>query len=215
MLWLDTQEKEKQELNVKIGIANLDDSQGIYNALKQNLIEINDFDSIPQDQRIYLETHGFLRKEVEIDFYVNLISDPNNQIYVAKIHNTEIIGFASIYKNQYNIKDFRTTLENVYINEKKVEDLLLLEKQKFIYLDQISILPEFQRKGVGTALLNKILENVREPIVAFIVELPLTNKASIYWHEANGFKLEASCDGKYKSKKFQWGIYINWNNLSS
>ena len=68
MLWLDTQEKEKQELNVKIGIANLDDSQGIYNALKQNLIEINDFDSIPQDQRIYLETHGFLRKEVEIDF---------------------------------------------------------------------------------------------------------------------------------------------------
>ena len=57
------------------------------------------------------------------------------------------------------------------------------ESTEFAYLDQVSILPEFKRKGVGTAIFQKALLKLDSPVVAFIVEKPLFNKASIYWHE--------------------------------
>lgn len=202
---------ESQKIDVIVEIAKSKDSLGVYNALKENLIEIHDFDKISKKQRKYLENRGFLRKEVDIKYYKELIEDPNCDIYVAKNNNGDIIGFASIHKNKYNIANFRTTLDNLYTDDKNIEELLTSKEKKFAYLDQISILPDYQRKGVGIAILNQILANTEVPIVAFIVEIPLPNKASALWHEYNGFELTATCDGIYKDKKFQWGIYIHWN----
>lgn len=200
-----------QKIDVIVEIASLEDASGIFNTLKQNLIEIRDFDKIPEKQRKYLENNGFLRKEVTIDYYKNLIEDLDVDIYVAKNKAGDIIAFASIHKKKYNIYNFRTTLDNLYTDDKKIKDLLTNKEKKFVYLDQISVIPEFKRKGVGTAILKKIQATVDVPVVAFIVELPLANKASALWHKNNGFDLAATCDGEYKKKKFQWSIYIHWN----
>jgi len=52
-----------QKTNIIVQIANIDYVSGIHNALKQNLIEIRDFNKINKEQRVKLEEKGFLRKE--------------------------------------------------------------------------------------------------------------------------------------------------------
>ena len=203
-----------QKSNIIVQIAHVDDVSGIHNALKQNLIEIRDFNKITKEQRVGLEKKGFLRKEVDKNYYNNLIKNPHIDIYVAKKENGDIIGFASIHKNICDVRKVRDVLGNLDTENEKARELLLDDVKEFAYLDQISILPEYQRKGIGTIIFNKALSELKTPIVAFIVEVPLKNKASIYWHERNGFILEAVSDGDYKGKSFKFLIYINWNKAT-
>ena len=198
-------------MKVIVNIAELQDAKGIHNTLKANLIEVRDVDEIPEEQRKYLEDHGFLRKEVEIDYFKKLIQDPNCDIYVAKNNNGDIIGFASIHKHKYDIRKVRSVLDNIYSDDEKTKELLINENKEFAYLDQISILPDFKRKKVGTLIMNKILDNIAVPIVAFIVEVPLANIASARWHKHNGFEFSAISGGEYKGKEFKFQIFIHWN----
>ena len=68
--------------------------------------------------------------------------------------------------------------------------------------------------GIGTKIFQEAFSKLNTPVVVFIVEKPIFNKASIYWHEYNGFILEAISDGDYKGKFFKFLIYINWNNTN-
>ena len=203
-----------QKSNIIVQIAHLDDVSGIHDALKQNLIEIRDFNKITKEQRVLLEKKGFLRKEVEKSYYKKLIKNPHVDIYVAKKENGGIVGFASIHKKIYDVRKVRDVLGTLNTENIKARELLFGENQEFAYLDQISIIPEYQRKGIGTIIFKQALVDLNTPIVAFIVEVPLKNKASIYWHEHNGFILEAISDGDYKGKSFKFLIYINWNNTN-
>lgn len=200
-----------QESNVEVRIANLADASGILNALKQNLIEIRDVDEISKEQREELEEKGFLRKEVDIEYYKKLIEDPNIDIYIAKNNAGKIIGFASIHRKKYDIIKVRDVIGNLSFENDKTKDLLLNEKIEFAYLDQVSILPEYKRNGVGTAIFQKALLKLDTPVVAFIVEKPLYNKASLYWHKNNGFEFSAISGGEYKGQSFKFQIFVHWN----
>ena len=92
--------------------------------------------------------------------------------------------------------------------------MLLNDEIEFAYLDQVSILPEYKRNGVGSVIFQEALLKLDSPVVAFIVERPIFNKASVYWHEHNGFTLEAISDGDYKGKSFKFLIYVNWNSTN-
>ncbi|MFX0022957.1 MAG: GNAT family N-acetyltransferase [Candidatus Hermodarchaeota archaeon] len=197
-----------------VKIASLKDTDGIFNNLKQNLIEIRDVDEISQVQRKKLEEDGFLRKEVDKEYYRELIEDPNVDIYVAKDNDGKILGFASIHTNKYEIVKVRDVIGNLSFENDKTKDLLLNNDTEFAYLDQISILPEYKRKGIATAIFQNVLLEIQTPIVAFIVEKPLFNKASIYWHENNGFEFSAISDGEYKGKEFKFQIFVHWNEKS-
>ena len=199
-------------MDFKVELATIEDAQGVLNTVKQNLIEIRDVDEIPKSKRKELEEKGFLRKEAELNYYVELIEDPRTHIYVAKNNVGIIVGFASIHTKKYNIVKVRDVVGNLSCENEKSEDLLLNEKIEFAYLDQINILPDYKRKGVGTVIFQEALQKINVPVVAFIVEKPLFNRASVYWHEHNGFKLEAISDGEYKGKAFKFLIYINWNS---
>ncbi|KKK44034.1 hypothetical protein LCGC14_0708550 [marine sediment metagenome] len=194
-----------------VKIASLEDAEGILNALKQNLIEVKDVDNIPQKQIKKLEEEGFLRKEVPIEYYQELIEDPDIDIYIAKNKVGKIIGFLSIHRKKYNIVKVRDVVGNLSFDNKKTNDLLLNENTEFAYLDQVSILPEFKRKGVGAAMYQESLLKITTPVVAFIVEKPIFNKASVYWHEHNGFDFSATSDGEYKGKVFKFQIFVHWN----
>ncbi len=200
-----------QKFTNDIEIANLEDAHGIQNALKQNLIEVKDVDKITKKHKKELEEEGFLRKEVGIEYYKDLIKDPYTDIYVAKDKKGKIIGFASIHKKKYNILKVRDVVGNLSFEDNRSKDLLLSEDTEFAYLDQISILPEYKRKGLGTSLFKKALIPINVPIVAFIVEKPLFNRASVYWHEYNGFILSAISGGEYKGKEFKFQVFIHWN----
>ncbi len=200
-----------KKFSVKVDIAKLEDSSGIHNVLKKNLVEIRDLDEITQKQKKELEDEGFLRKEVGIDYYKDLIRDSDTQIYVAKDGSGDLVGFLSIHKKKYDIIKVRDVIGNLSFENDRTKDLLLDAGIEFAYLDQISILPEYKRKGIATAIFKKALPEINTPIVAFIVEKPLFNKASIYWHENNGFEFSAISDGEYKGKKFKFQIFIHWN----
>ncbi|MFX0074602.1 MAG: GNAT family N-acetyltransferase [Candidatus Hermodarchaeota archaeon] len=198
--------------NINVEIATVTDAQGILHALKQNLIEIRDVDKISKKQRKKLEDEGFLRKEVDIEYYKELIREPLTDIFIAKNKSGKIIGFASIHRKKFNIVKVRDVIGNLTFENDKTKELLLNEENEFTYLDQVSILPEFKRKGVGSVIFQKALSTINTPIVAFIVEEPIFNKASALWHEHNGFELQAISDGEYKEKSFKFQIYVNWNN---
>ncbi len=200
-----------EKIDINIGLASLEDAAGIHNALKQNLIEIREFNKIPKKQRKNLENHGFLRKEVEIEYYHKLIEDPDTDIYIAKNRNGHIIGFASIHRKKYNIIKVRDVIGELSFESSRTEELLLNENTEFAYLDQISIFPKFKRKGVGTAIFKRALSHLDTPVVAFIVEKPLFNKASLDWHKYLGFEFSAISGGEYKAKAFKFQILIHWN----
>ncbi len=197
-----------------VEVATIADAQGILNALKQNLIEIRDVDNISRKQRRELEEEGFLRKEVDIEYYNELIEEPYTDIYIAKNKTGTVIGFASIHRKKGDIVKVRDVIGNLTFENERAKDLLLNEEVEFAYLDQVSILPEYKRKGVGTVIFEKALSTLNTPVVAFIVEEPIFNKASAYWHEHNGFTLEAISGGKYKGKSFKFLIYVNWNSAN-
>lgn len=201
-------------MDISVGIATTEDAQGILNALKQNLIEIRDIDEISKTQRKGLEERGFLRKEVDLEYYIKLIEDPNTDIYNAKNNTGIIIGFASIHRKKYNIIKVRDVIGNLSFENERTKDLLLNDEIEFAYLDQVSILPEYKRNGVGSVIFQEALLKLDAPVVAFIVERPIFNKASVYWHEHNGFTLEAISDGDYKGKSFKFLIYVNWNSTN-
>ncbi len=71
--------------------------------------------------------------------------------------------------------------------------------------------PHIEINKINNKRIFKLSINRNIPLVAFIVELPLANKASALWHKNNRFDLAATCDGEYKKKKFQWSILIHWN----
>jgi ribosomal protein S18 acetylase RimI-like enzyme len=203
--------KLPKNVDAIIEIANLEDAPGIHKALKENLVEIHDFDKITKKQLKELEENGFLRKEVDLSYYEDLIKDPLTDIYVAKVNNGAIIGFASLHKKKYNVYNIRSVLDNIYADDDKTRELLIGKEKEFVYLDQISVIPEYKRKGVGSSLIKKALSDLELPVVAFVVEEPLKNKASMYWHEQNGFELAAKSDGEYKGQLFKFFIYVNWN----
>jgi ribosomal protein S18 acetylase RimI-like enzyme len=203
------------KIDINVEIATLDDAQGILNALKQNLIEIREVDDLSKNRRRELEEEGFLRKEVDIEYYINLIEDPDVDIFVAKNSKGIIIGFASIHRNKFEIKKVRDVVGNLSFENEKTKNLLLNENIKFAYLDQISILPKYKRNGIGTMIFQNALLKLDAPIAAFIVEKPLFNKASLYWHQQNGFEFSAISDGEYKGKSFKFQIFIHWNKKSS
>jgi ribosomal protein S18 acetylase RimI-like enzyme len=194
-----------------VKVADIEDAEGILNALKQNLIEIRDIDEISKNRRKKLEVEGFLRKEVPLEYYQELIEDPDIDIYIAKNGLGSVIGFISIHRKKYDIVKVRDVIGNLSFENKKTNDLLLNENIEFAYLDQISILPEYKRKGIGTLIFRKALSTIATPIVAFIVEKPIFNKASVYWHEHNGFEFSAISDGNYKGKDFKFQIFVHWN----
>jgi ribosomal protein S18 acetylase RimI-like enzyme len=199
-----------KEFTFDIKIAEREDVLGVYNALKQNLIEIHDVDKIPKENKQNLENQGFLRKEFDIDYYKHLIEDPNTDIYIAKNNQGKLIGFASVHSKKNNIVKVRDVVGKLSIDDDRTKRLLLDENIEFNYLDQISILPEYKRKGIGTALFKKALINIKAPIVAFIVEKPLFNRASLDWHKYNGFTFSGISEGEYKGKAFKFQILIYW-----
>jgi GNAT superfamily N-acetyltransferase len=196
-------------MDIKVSKAVSADSKGIHEALVKNLIKIENFDEISEKRKKILKKEGFLRKEVQENYYSDLIRDPNCEIYVAKDGAGKVIGFASFHLNKSNIWSLRSTLKNLYVDDN--EDLALLtdENTNFIYLDQISVIPSYKRKGIGSAIFNEASSILNDSIISFVVKLPLPNSASIYWHERNDFKTIGTGDGFYKKKKFEWLIFLH------
>lgn len=188
--------------------AKLEDSTGIHALLLKNLIEVQDVKELTPTRRHTLETEGFLRKEVAEKYYADLIQNPDVDIFIAKNPTGEIVGFATFHLKKSDVRIFRTTLQSLNIRNTDILELLTMSDRTFVYLDQVSIDPEYQRQGVGRALIQHVIPLITTPMVSFIVKEPLANLASSRWHEKVGFKLVGLANGSYKNVSFEWEIYL-------
>jgi ribosomal protein S18 acetylase RimI-like enzyme len=194
-------------MEITITKAKPEDSTGIHKLLVKNLIEVQDVKELTPDRRHTLETEGFLRKEVSEEYYADLIKNPDVDIFIAK-NSEEIMGFATFHLKKFDVRIFRTTLENLDIQNTDILELLTMSNRTFVYLDQVSIDPKYQRQGVGRALIQHVIPLITAPMVSFIVKEPLANLASSRWHEKVGFKLVGLANGSYKNVSFEWEIYL-------
>ena len=184
------------------------DIQGIHKILLKNLIEVKNVNSLTSKEKEMLKEHGFLRKEVPESYYLELIKNPEVDIYIAKNSSNEIIGFATFHLNKADIRRFRSSVDKIDTNRPEDLDLLTDSYKKFIYLDQIAVDPKLHRNGIGMLIFQTAQQNFTDPVVSFIVKTPLDNVASAKWHEKVGFTHIATVDGKYKDTKFNWWVYL-------
>ncbi len=203
-------EKKKNNETEQFLVTKADeaDSQGIHKILLKNLIEVKNVNSLTSKEKEMLTEHGFLRKEVPESYYLELIKNPEVDIYIAKNSSNEIIGFATFHLNKADIRRFRSSVDKIDTNRPENLDLLTDSYKKFIYLDQIAVDPKLHRNGIGKLIFQTAQQNFTDPVVSFIVKTPLDNVASAKWHEKVGFAHIATVDGKYKDTKFNWWVYL-------
>ena len=161
------------------------------------------------NQKKNLKNEGFLRKEVEEKYYSDLIRNPDCEIYLAKEETGKIIGFASFHLNKSNIWSVRSTLTDLFVEDDTDLRLLTDKNTNFIYHDQISVIPSYKRKGIGSAIFKKASSILKDNIIAFIVKSPLANLASAEWHKRNGFKSIGTSKGFYKGKILECWIFLH------
>jgi len=169
---------------------------------------VKDVSSLTLEEKKLLKEHGFLRKEVPESYYLGLIKDPEVDIYIAKNPKQEIIGFASFHLKKADIRNFRSSVDKIDATTPENLDILTNSTKKFIYLDQIAVDPELHRNGIGKLIFQEAQRNFKNPVVSFIVKIPLDNLASAKWHENIGFTQMARVEGSYKETKFNWRVYL-------
>ncbi len=130
---------------------------------------------------------GFLEYPLPSEWeYATRISG-SKFFFVARERN-ELAGFVAAFSNDF-LKDLK--LPDNEIDEHIANDL---EKGKgFVYVDQLAVAKEFQGRGVGKLLMQKVFEAARKDgfvrAYSAIVCQPLRNPASEKLHLSAGFRL--------------------------
>lgn len=88
------------------------------------------------------------------------------------------------------LQDFRYDLECYYDEAKLKGFCAVWIFDDFIFIDHIAISPEFRGQGIGSEIMNKVINNHKKPII-LEVEKPETETAQrrITFYERLGFKL--------------------------
>lgn len=69
------------------------------------------------------------------------------------------------------------------------------------YLQEITVLPEYQGKGIGTGIVNRLIEYIRNAAIPnTVVDVGLTAKGKERFYEKFGFTLRSTGMGKMMEK---------------
>ncbi len=125
--------------------------------------------------------------------YVKLTPDDDHIPFLLEIHNLpEISKYIGIDREKYfdyvthtdHVDYFRVMLEN------KIVAAVHVEKQKELLYLCLLVLPEYQRKGFGTQILEDIKsQNLMQGFSKIIVSIDKANTPSIKLFEKAGFAL--------------------------
>lgn len=92
-------------------------------------------------------------------------------------------GFAS-YKDKFTPEKIQV----IQFEGKDVGRLRVVRTSESIYIGGIQILPEFQGKGIGTALFYELIEESNSANIPITLEVHIVNESAISFYTNLGFK---------------------------
>jgi len=123
--------------------------------------------------------NGFLLSKMPFEFYERLFTI-SDYCYVCEI-DKKVVGFLLAYLN--NIMERKDELESYFWDNHS--------KEKFVYIFQVAVAPDYQRKNVGYELYEKLFNNSQVKNFKVITSKEPFNKASRIFHQKLGFKESA------------------------
>jgi ribosomal protein S18 acetylase RimI-like enzyme len=120
--------------------------------------------------------NGFLLSKMPFEFYKRLFVN-SDYCYVCEI-DKRVVGFLLAYLNK--TMERRDELES-YLLDNYPED-------NFIYIFQVAVSPDYQRRNVGHELYEKLFEDAKIKSFKVITSKEPFNKASRMFHQKLGFK---------------------------
>lgn len=156
---------------IEIEPARVEDAPAISRIARSLLLEGRDLTSA--------EEHGFFLFAGRDEFYEKMIR-ASHYCYVAR-DNGQCIGFI-------------TTREPAQLKAMpagKYRDIFLENGEFPLLIEQIGILPEWQNRGIGQALLDQVVASCPQPrITATVVVAPVRNSRSVrFFAEQNKWTL--------------------------
>jgi predicted GNAT superfamily acetyltransferase len=201
---------ENQRIETQYASSN--DIQGILSVQKGNLLlEIapDVFSLLKQGSKINedvvkeIGSRGFLIHALTEEELQRLISDRENIILLVTKENNEVDGYVLGYDINAWKKFKPEWEETVRVSEDIAE---LLGKEKILYLRHIA--RKGSAKGKGSKLMEMLINEAKSKgykyIICEILEKPITNRASIEFHERWGFKKI----GQVEEGHLMWGLFL-------
>lgn len=163
----------------KAAAEDLEEIQKLHGQYILDISKVND-----PEYGAKVQNEGFTVSSGESDLLKRI---QESLIFNVSIVDGRLAGYIDINKEIYfpedaeNIIWLNTDLKNVYFHQ-----------EDSIKLHHIATSPDFRGKGIASELLNKSLEELKEKgykhLFAIVTTSPLTNNASIAFHEKMGFK---------------------------
>lgn len=91
-----------------------------------------------------------------------------------------------LQKSNFERKWERANYRIIGINDKRIGTIWTTEEKDHIRLNEIQLLPEFQRQGIGSDLVSNELEKAKKCSKALRLRL-LKENSAIYFYERLGF----------------------------
>jgi len=202
--------KNPRDKQITTQYASSNDIQGILSVQKENLLSVkapnllSEQGSETNEDTKEIEREGFLIHAVTQEELEKLITDKQNIILLVTKENDEVDGYALAY--DLNIwKRFKPQWEkNIRVPQDMFE---LLSEEKILYLRHIA--RKKSAKGRGSRLMEMLINEARSRgykyIICEILEKPITNKASIEFHQRFGFNEIGQVE---ENENFIWGLFI-------
>jgi ribosomal protein S18 acetylase RimI-like enzyme len=108
-------------------------------------------------------------------------------------------GWEEAWQQEYFARKFDVARRKIIQIDGQDAGVLVVEQRAYeIYLALIEILPAYQGKGVGTAIISSLLETAREKGEPVILHVLKSNTPARRLYERLGFVIAAEEDYRYK-----------------
>jgi ribosomal protein S18 acetylase RimI-like enzyme len=110
----------------------------------------------------------------------------------------ETWGWEEQYQRQYHTKDFHpSAIQIVTLEDKDVGWVVVTRSDDQIQISELYILPEYQRRRIGSHLVSKLLEEAREKHIPVKLGVLKVNPAR-HFYEKLGFGVVGETETHYQ-----------------
>ncbi|MBD3230660.1 MAG: GNAT family N-acetyltransferase [Candidatus Lokiarchaeota archaeon] len=181
---------------------DLTHAKDIFNIMNENLLTPEEFYKLDTSKKNYFSKNGFVIGYHTPQKIKKWIENNSNHIYVVKnIEKPEnpIVGYCIILSTEDIIKKIQQYSTEMIFKDHFSYDIIL--SGNFKYLIQIAFLKDYKNMGLGSKLLHEIFNEIKVPLISYVIKSPILNQISLYTHLKLGFTYMGLYKGRYSETK--------------